>query len=59
VVTGLLLSMNLPAKCPWWLPVVGALFAIVFVKQLYGGIGKNFLNSTTSSSKRLMASKKP
>ena len=56
VVTGLLLSMTLPAKCPWWLPVVGALFAIVFVKQLYGGIGKNFLNPALAGRAFLFAS---
>ncbi|MDR0671611.1 MAG: RnfABCDGE type electron transport complex subunit D, partial [Oscillospiraceae bacterium] len=44
VVTGLLLSFNLPVSVPYWLPVVGAFVAIVVVKQLYGGIGKNFLN---------------
>ena len=44
VVTGLLLAMNLPATAPLWMPVVGALFAIVIVKQLFGGIGKNFVN---------------
>lgn len=43
-VTGVLLAFCLPANAPWWLPVVGAFFAIVIVKQLYGGIGKNFLN---------------
>ena len=56
VVTGLLLSMTLPARCPWWLPVVGALFAIVFVKQLYGGIGKNFLNPALAGRAFLFAS---
>ena len=44
VVTGMLLAYCLPANAPWWLPVVGAFFSIVIVKQLYGGIGKNFLN---------------
>ena len=43
-VTGLLLGMNLPASNSYFLPVVGAAFAIVVVKQLFGGIGKNFLN---------------
>lgn len=43
-VTGLLLAMNLPATVPLWMPVVGAFFAIVIVKQLFGGIGKNFVN---------------
>ena len=44
VVTGVLLACCLPAGVPLWLPVIGAFFAIVVVKQLYGGIGKNFVN---------------
>ncbi|MBQ8090324.1 MAG: RnfABCDGE type electron transport complex subunit D [Pyramidobacter sp.] len=56
VVTGLLLSLTLPAGCPWWLPVIGALFAIVFVKQLYGGIGKNFPNPALAGRAFLFAS---
>ena len=44
IVTGLLLGMNLPATVPFWLPVVGAFFAIVIVKQLFGGLGQNFMN---------------
>ena len=43
-VTGLLLAYCMPANAPWWLPIPGTFFAIVIVKQLYGGIGKNFLN---------------
>ncbi len=43
-VTGLLLAMNLPVSAPLWMPVVGTFFAIVVVKQLFGGIGKNFVN---------------
>ena len=43
-VTGLLLAMSLPATAPYWAPVLGGLFAIVVVKQLYGGLGRNFLN---------------
>ena len=42
--TGLLLGMNMPASVPLWLPVVGSAFAIIIVKQLFGGIGRNFLN---------------
>lgn len=42
--TGLLLGLNLPATVPYWIPVVGSFFAIVVVKQLFGGIGKNFMN---------------
>lgn len=44
VVTGILLAYTLPANCKWWLPIIGAFFAIVVVKQLFGGIGKNFMN---------------
>lgn len=44
VVTGVLLAFNLPATAPLWLPPVGALFAIVVVKMLYGGLGKNIVN---------------
>ena len=43
-VTGLLLAMNLPVSVPLWMPIIGAFIAIVVVKQLFGGIGKNFLN---------------
>lgn len=43
-VTGLLLAMNLTVTVPLWMPVVGAFFAIVVVKQLFGGIGKNIVN---------------
>ena len=42
--TGLLLGMNLAPAVPLWLPVVGSFFAIVVVKQLFGGIGKNIVN---------------
>ena len=44
IVTGMLVAMNLPASAPFWLPIVGSFVAIVVVKQLFGGIGKNFLN---------------
>lgn len=44
MVTGLLLGMNLPSTIPMWMVIVGAAFAILLVKQLYGGIGKNFMN---------------
>lgn len=43
-VTGLILALNLPSTVPLWLPVIGSVFAIVVVKQLYGGIGQNFMN---------------
>ncbi|MBR2020873.1 MAG: RnfABCDGE type electron transport complex subunit D [Clostridia bacterium] len=44
VVTGILLAYSLPVSVPLWLPVIGSFFAIVIVKQLYGGIGKNIIN---------------
>lgn len=43
-VTGLILALNLPATVPLWLPVIGGVFAIIIVKQLYGGLGQNFMN---------------
>ena len=44
IVTGLLLGLNLPASIPIWQAVVGSVFAIVVVKCLFGGLGKNFAN---------------
>jgi len=44
VVTGLLLAYNLPATAPWWIAVIGSMIAIVLVKQMFGGIGSNFMN---------------
>ena len=43
-VTGLLLALNLPATVPLWVPIIGGVFAIIVVKQLFGGIGQNFMN---------------
>ena len=44
VVTGLLLAMNLPVSAPWWMGVIGGVFAILVVKMLFGGLGQNFMN---------------
>ena len=44
VVTGLLLAYNLPSHTPWWMAMIGSILAIVLVKQLFGGIGSNFMN---------------
>lgn len=44
VVTGMILALNMPANIPLWIPALGGIFAIVVVKQLYGGIGQNFMN---------------
>lgn len=43
-VTGLLLAMNLPSTTPWWIAVIGALFAIGVVKMSFGGLGQNLFN---------------
>lgn len=44
VVTGLLLALNLPVTLPWWMAVLGGIFAILVVKLLFGGLGQNFMN---------------
>ena len=44
LVTGLLLAMNMPVQAPLWMPVIGGVFAILVVKQLFGGLGQNFMN---------------
>ncbi len=44
VVTGLLLALNLPADAPVWMGALGSIFAIIVVKQLFGGLGQNFMN---------------
>lgn len=44
VVTGVLLAFNLPVSVPLWMPVLGSAVAIIGVKQLFGGIGRNYVN---------------
>lgn len=44
LVTGLLIGMNMPPSIPVWIPILGSIFAIIFVKQFFGGIGQNFMN---------------
>lgn len=44
MVTGILLALNLPQTFPIWMAVVGSVFAILVVKQVFGGIGQNFMN---------------
>lgn len=44
LVTGMILALNMPPSIPVWIPVLGGVFAIVVVKQLYGGLGQNFMN---------------
>jgi electron transport complex protein RnfD len=43
-VTGLLLAYNLPPSIPLWMPVIGGFFAIIVVKQFFGGVGQNVVN---------------
>jgi len=44
LVTGILIAIAIPPLAPWWIAVIGTVFAIVFVKQLYGGLGQNIFN---------------
>ena len=44
VVTGMILALNMPPEIPFWIPMLGGVFAIIVVKQLYGGLGQNFMN---------------
>ena len=44
LVTGMILGLNMPPTIPLWIPVLGGMFAIIVVKQLYGGLGQNWMN---------------
>jgi electron transport complex protein RnfD len=55
-ITGLLLAYNLPSTAPIWLPIVGNAFAIILVKQCFGGLGQNFMNPAMAARAFLMAS---
>ena len=55
-VTGLLVAFNIPASAPWWLAMVGSVLAIVLVKQMFGGIGQNFINPALAARTILMLS---
>ena len=56
VVTGLLLGLIVPPSAPWWMVMIGSFFAIILVKQLFGGIGDNFLNPALAARAVLLAS---
>lgn len=56
VVTGLILALNVPASLPLWMAVIGSVFAIIIVKQFFGGIGHNFMNPALGARAFLMAS---
>jgi len=55
-VTGLLLGLNLPPQAPWWIAVAGSVVAVILVKQLFGGIGDNFMNPALAARAVLLAS---
>lgn len=56
IITGILLAFNLPANAPWWIPIFGAGFAIIIVKQFFGGLGSNFMNPALAARAVLVAS---
>jgi len=56
IVTGILLAYNVPPGVPWWLPVLGAAFAIAVGKQAFGGLGHNIVNPALLGRAFLMAS---
>ena len=56
VVTGLILALNLPATLPFWMAAIGSVIAIVIVKQMFGGIGQNFVNPAITARIILMVS---
>ena len=56
VVTGLILAFNLPATLPLWMAAIGSVIAIVIVKQMFGGIGQNFVNPAITARIILMMS---
>ena len=55
-VTGLLLGLNMPPTAPWWMGAIGSVFAILIVKQLFGGLGQNFMNPALAGRCFLMIS---
>lgn len=56
LLTGLLLALNLPATLPLWMCVLGGVFAIIVAKQLFGGLGQNFMNPALAGRCFLMLS---
>lgn len=56
VITGMLIAFNVPVTIPYWMVALGSMFAIIIVKQLYGGLGMNFMNPALAARAALMAS---
>ncbi|MDY6935422.1 MAG: RnfABCDGE type electron transport complex subunit D [Spirochaetota bacterium] len=56
VITGMLLAMNIPPEAPVWMVVIGSFFAIIIVKQLFGGLGFNIFNPALAARAFMLAS---
>ncbi|MBR2916279.1 MAG: RnfABCDGE type electron transport complex subunit D [Clostridia bacterium] len=56
VVTGLLLALNVPVTLPFYMAIIGSFFAIIIVKQFFGGLGHNFMNPALAARAFLLAS---
>ena len=56
LVTGMILGLNMPPAIPIWMPILGSAFAIIVVKQLFGGLGQNFMNPALAGRCFLMIS---
>ncbi len=54
--TGILLALNLPVNTPLWVAFIGSIVAIILVKQIFGGIGCNFMNPALASRAFILAS---
>ena len=56
VVTGMLVAFNIPSGAPWWISVMGSVLAIILVKEIFGGLGQNFMNPALTARTILMLS---
>ena len=56
IVTGLMMGLILPTHVPVWIPVIASIFAIIIVKQFFGGLGQNFMNPAAAAKAFLIAS---
>ncbi len=56
VITGILVAFNLPPGVPIWIPIIGSAFAVVIVKQIFGGLGYNFINPALAARAFLIVS---
>ncbi|MDO4493110.1 MAG: RnfABCDGE type electron transport complex subunit D [Clostridia bacterium] len=55
-VTGVIFALNMPSTAPWWMLLIGCAVAILLVKQLFGGIGSNFVNPALAARAVLLSS---